>query len=230
MARAPAEVKPQHSRPSMHHLHTMQRCVDCLQPRPQWASVSYGVFMCLECSGVHRSLGVHLSFVRSVQMDSWTAKQLTQVSFTTHQSDTQQLALVCFGGVALSSIPFTHTVCMHGLLDIVFACLYTTQYTHSPRCTSLLSPRLTPLPCLPLSSHTHSQMRLGGNKALRDFFGRYKILDWDIKQKYNSLAAEHYRERCVRGWHHRCAPCCCTRPAWQSDSTHTLCGCNFSGS
>jgi len=51
-------------------------CVDCAARSPQWASVSFGIFMCLECSGQHRSLGVHISFVRSVTMDSWTADQI----------------------------------------------------------------------------------------------------------------------------------------------------------
>ncbi|KAL5218606.1 hypothetical protein ABZP36_019290 [Zizania latifolia] len=54
-------------------------CVDCAQRSPQWASVSYGVFMCLECSGKHRGLGVHISFVRSVTMDSWTEAQLRKM-------------------------------------------------------------------------------------------------------------------------------------------------------
>jgi len=52
-------------------------CCDCNNVNPQWASVSYGALVCLECSGQHRSLGVHLSFVRSVQMDSWNERQLT---------------------------------------------------------------------------------------------------------------------------------------------------------
>lgn len=51
-------------------------CADCGQKSPDWASVSFGTLFCLECSGVHRSLGVHISFVRSVAMDSWTEKQL----------------------------------------------------------------------------------------------------------------------------------------------------------
>ncbi|KAK5137909.1 hypothetical protein LTR08_006678 [Meristemomyces frigidus] len=45
-------------------------CVDCGAPSPQWISPKFGIFFCLACSGIHRSLGVHISFVRSATMDA----------------------------------------------------------------------------------------------------------------------------------------------------------------
>jgi len=54
-------------------------CVDCGNPNPQWASLSFAVFICLQCAGIHRGFGVHISFVRSVSMDTWQEDQVRRM-------------------------------------------------------------------------------------------------------------------------------------------------------
>ncbi|KAL1305916.1 hypothetical protein AAFC00_004059 [Neodothiora populina] len=56
------------------------RCVDCGAPSPQWASPKFGIFFCLSCSGIHRSLGVHISFVRSITMDSFKVQEVERMA------------------------------------------------------------------------------------------------------------------------------------------------------
>ncbi|XP_007570839.1 arf-GAP with coiled-coil, ANK repeat and PH domain-containing protein 3 isoform X2 [Poecilia formosa] len=53
-----------------------EQCCDCGQADPRWASINLGVLLCIECSGIHRSLGVHCSKVRSLTLDSWEPELL----------------------------------------------------------------------------------------------------------------------------------------------------------
>ncbi|XP_005058516.1 PREDICTED: stromal membrane-associated protein 2, partial [Ficedula albicollis] len=48
----------------------------CLFPGPRWASWNIGVFICIRCAGIHRNLGVHISRVKSVNLDQWTQEQI----------------------------------------------------------------------------------------------------------------------------------------------------------
>jgi Putative GTPase activating protein for Arf len=77
-------------------------CVDCNVGEAEWASLGFGVLICLNCAGHHRSLGVHISLVRSLNLDSWSTTQLSCLrhggndNFRTHLS-------TCFASSSSSS-------------------------------------------------------------------------------------------------------------------------------
>ncbi len=60
--------------------HQNNVCVDCNTPDPEWVSINLGVLMCIECSGIHRSLGVHVSKVRSLTLDAWENELLEVIA------------------------------------------------------------------------------------------------------------------------------------------------------
>ncbi|KAL5518473.1 AGE2 [Sanghuangporus vaninii] len=54
-------------------------CADCKRQDARWASWNTGVFICIRCSGVHRSMGTHISKVKSVDLDTWTPEQMESI-------------------------------------------------------------------------------------------------------------------------------------------------------
>ncbi len=56
-----------------------QRCCDCSSQTVEWGSVTFGVLLCISCAGKHRGLGVQVSFVRSLHMDTWSRSQIEQM-------------------------------------------------------------------------------------------------------------------------------------------------------
>ncbi|CAK9110188.1 unnamed protein product [Durusdinium trenchii] len=73
-AKTPPEVKGSKKALSLEEhaaLPENQECADCGAPRPDWASVNQGTLICIDCAGTHRSLGAHISKVKSLGLDKW---------------------------------------------------------------------------------------------------------------------------------------------------------------
>ncbi|XP_070319656.1 arf-GAP with GTPase, ANK repeat and PH domain-containing protein 1 isoform X3 [Odocoileus virginianus] len=65
---------------SIRNIRGNSHCVDCETQNPNWASLNLGALMCIECSGIHRNLGTHLSRVRSLDLDDWPIELIKVMS------------------------------------------------------------------------------------------------------------------------------------------------------
>ncbi|WFD32031.1 ARF GAP with effector function(s) [Malassezia sp. CBS 17886] len=54
-------------------------CADCKRNDTRWASWNVGCFLCIRCSGIHRSMGTHISRVKSIDLDIWTPEQMASM-------------------------------------------------------------------------------------------------------------------------------------------------------
>eukprot|EP00924_Labyrinthula_sp_SR-Ha-C_P007166 maker-scaffold_8-snap-gene-11.32-mRNA-1 protein AED:0.00 eAED:0.00 QI:32/1/1/1/1/1/2/40/225 len=99
-------------------------CCDCNSKDPQWVSLTFGTLICLDCSGKHRALGCHISFVRSLKLDTFSKDEVRILLSSSNSSFQKHLAVTY-----LSQIP----------INIKYSSLEAYEYK------SLLDPSKSPL-------------------------------------------------------------------------------------
>lgn len=87
-----------------------EKCVDCNADSPDWASLGFSILICLECAGQHRALGVHISLVRSLTMDTWNQVSIQKLAAGGNKRFQEYLTYIHLSkGVDLSSTPARYT-------------------------------------------------------------------------------------------------------------------------
>ncbi|XP_074754532.1 arf-GAP with SH3 domain, ANK repeat and PH domain-containing protein 1 isoform X4 [Athene noctua] len=76
-------------------------CCDCGSPDPTWLSTNLGILTCIECSGIHREMGVHISRIQSLELDKLGTSELlepgeTALHLAVRTADQTSLHLVDF--------------------------------------------------------------------------------------------------------------------------------------
>lgn len=77
----------------LQNLEGNKKCADCNALNPEWAVINYGILVCMNCCGVHRSLGSHISKVRSLQLDKWDAETVLVIEKKTTERKNKNLHL-----------------------------------------------------------------------------------------------------------------------------------------
>ena len=133
------------------HIHTHTHTY--IHTDPDWADVNFGVFICIECSGIHRSLGAHIAKVKSIGLDLWSEEnvQVQCIFVCVH---------VCFTSMLYRNDIFPCVLFVVSIWRDVQSYI-NAEEQHTAHHSISLSLSLPPFP-LPLPSF-HQHMADGGN-------------------------------------------------------------------